>query len=92
MKLINGDRLLACAEKSYHSGAMPGTVFSKIRRWVNKAPAVDAVPVIRCKNCKHYTPFCEDLEILSTGFCHRENLFFRIDETGYCVFAERNID
>lgn len=26
----------------------------KVLEWIDKAPTVDAVPVVRCKDCKHY--------------------------------------
>ena len=25
-----------------------------IEEWLNSAPTIDAVPVVRCKDCKHY--------------------------------------
>lgn len=47
MRLIDADALkleIACVY-----GSNP-----KYLNWLNHAPTVDAVPVVRCKDCKHY--------------------------------------
>ena len=36
-----------------------------IRTWLESAPTVDAVPVVRCKDCKHY----------KDGFCYNPNTY-----------------
>ena len=28
--------------------------FGKVAKWLDEAPTVDAVEVVRCKDCKHY--------------------------------------
>ena len=28
----------------------------KVLEWIDKAPTIDAVPVVRCKDCKHCDP------------------------------------
>lgn len=37
--------------------------WNEVRAWLKIAPTVDAVPVVRCKDCKHYTEpnieYCE---------------------------------
>lgn len=54
---------------------------------INEAPTVDAVPVIRCKDCKH-TEIEEDGDIVCTfwDFCGCEH---SVLEHGYCDRAER---
>ena len=54
-------------------------------------PAIDAVPVIRCKDCKYYEP---DLFANPWGVCfHWEWIVndtgHTVDENGYCYRAER---
>lgn len=54
-----------------------------------KAPAVDAVEVVRCKDCKHWkkdVPGCTDF----VGRCGLAN--YMIGATGYCVYAERKAE
>ena len=48
------------------------------------APTIDAVPVIRCKDCKHYADECCDRYADETlGYVHSTQ------EYGYCWVAER---
>ena len=47
------------------------------------APTVDAVPVIRCKDCKHY-------EYAQPGMVYCPNIVGGwVEEEGYCYLAER---
>ena len=51
-----------------------------------EAPAVDAVPVVRCKDCKHWlkdVPGCTDI----VGRCEWAN--YMVGAVGYCVYGER---
>lgn len=53
---------------------------------VNKAPTIDAVPVVRCRECKQYVkdvPGCTDF----VGRCALAN--YMIGATGYCLYGER---
>ena len=45
------------------------------------SPTVDAVPVIRCKDCKHY-----DIQVQQ---CTYEADWFGIESNGFCSRAER---
>lgn len=53
---------------------------------IEKAPAVDAVEVVRCKDCKHWmkdVPGCTDF----VGRCELAN--YMVGATGHCVYGER---
>lgn len=52
-----------------------------LNRMVEKQPAVDAVPVVRCKDCKHY--------VLQACACRHENFNGIISLDGYCSYGER---
>lgn len=61
MKLINANKLAESFEKhQVHLTTIGDTLSSKV--WqdakfaVWDAPTVDAVPVVRCKDCKHWIP------------------------------------
>lgn len=76
MRLIDADavkRILA------------GSRFKYIRNFLNKQPTIDAVPVVRCKDCKR---FVENKEALVT-YCKRElkNLYVKPDD--FCSYGER---
>lgn len=53
-------------------------------------PAVDAVPVVRCKDCKHWGKH-DDVEVPGetdhVKAC--EWAFWMVGENGYCVYGER---
>lgn len=56
---------------------------------VNEAPTIDAVPVVRCKDCKHSTTFHH------TGnmYCGlHENHHFLTDAYGFCHKGERRCE
>ena len=49
----------------------------------------DAIPVVRCKDCKHWlkdVPRCTDF----VGRCELAN--YMVGATGYCVYGERRVD
>lgn len=48
MRLIDADALLAAYDSQHHGE--PG----KARKLIENAPTVDAVPVVRCKDCDNW--------------------------------------
>lgn len=49
---------------------------------IKKAPTIDAAPVVRCKDCKHFRP-CEEVEGESwTGWCAYGD--FSTDNLEFC--------
>ena len=61
-------------EKPYHAGDQMRGGIRKALRCIEQAPTVDAVPVVRCRECKHLG-FCGDatnLEVMGFyGYCSR---------------------
>jgi len=56
---------------------------------VDNAPSVDAVEVVRCKDCRKYIP-CQKLPIGTSKWC---DLFDRATcEMNYCGWGERRED
>ena len=53
---------------------------------INNAPAIDAEPVVRCKDCKNWTEWEN-----GAGSCQRSDsvMWFGTDATDFCSFAER---
>ena len=62
------------AEKPYHAGDQMRGGIRKALRCIEQSPTVDAVPVVRCRECKHLG-FCGDatnLEVMGFyGYCSR---------------------
>ena len=75
MRLIDADALKLDIMCVY--GSNP-----KYINWLNHAPTVDAVPVIRCKDCKHWA--CDDSE----SYCDELGIF-NTDMNSYCSYARR---
>lgn len=53
---------------------------------VNDAPTIDAVPMVRCRECKHWVKDvagCTDF----VGRCDLAN--YMIGANGYCLYGER---
>lgn len=49
---------------------------------IEKLPTIDAVPVVRCKDCMFYEPFREH-----DGFCRIDGMLW--NESRYCSYGER---
>ena len=80
MRLIDADAFL---ERMSHTDRFFGVVFD-----INDAPTVDAVPVVRCKDCKYRT---KDTRWTRAGFCGRRGAgdCFAAPPEGYCSYGER---
>ena len=77
MRLIDADALIKEAMKSSN--------YFIIKYAVQKAPTVDAVPVVRCKDCKwRNTIGCD-------AFVAAQSVYACEDE-GFCKWAERKED
>lgn len=50
--------------------------------FIEDAPTIDAVPVVRCKDCKHWQ--CDDYE----SYCDELGIF-GTDMNSYCSYAKR---
>ena len=58
-----------------------------IEEWLNNAPTIDAVPVVRCKDCKHAW-----IHPCGYVYCHRDGrnayeMTFNLDS--FCSYGER---
>lgn len=63
-------------------------IIDKAYAMIADAPALDAVPVIRCKDCKHWKPCAGATEHVKC--C--EWAGYMIGENGYCVYGEVKSD
>ena len=84
MRLIDEKRLLLAqfpvAETAYHKGWNDG-----IKAVIENAPAVDAVEVVRCRECKKgYVAEIHGRAVVRCPYLER---LMELD--GYCVFGER---
>ena len=82
MRLIDADALFKEFERTaWYNNADRDEIAEEI---LLQMPTIDAVPVVRCKDCNHWNNACCGL---GTGDCHvLERLTF---ETFFCSYGER---
>ena len=80
MRLIDADKL-----KDEFIGKQELWHYTGIRAWIDSAPTVDAVKVVRCSDCKYYN------QIGKTMLC--EWWHFSITKADdFCSYGERKED
>ena len=79
MRLIDADKLHYIRKLFGDSDKSEVVVFAKK---IDKAPTVDAVPVIRCKDCK-----CWGKPNGWNGWCDKHSILVEADD--FCSSAER---
>ena len=70
----------------YRAGVQFGV--ETVGGWIREAPAVDAVPVVRCKDCKHY----ENHKLKVFENCVRNERFIPMKPNDFCSYGERRTD
>lgn len=90
MRLIDADALkkkLFVFDVEFHDGHYQKYYVYK-EKDVDDAPTIDAVPVVRCKDCKHrqedtifHKLYCDGREVVADGYCFKAER--RSDETDY---------
>lgn len=82
MRLIDADALM---EKE-HSRLRDGDVLWRIPpSHIDLAPTIDAVPVVRCQECRYYPT----AKVNEKGFLICPASGMEITETDYCSYGER---
>jgi hypothetical protein len=88
MRLIDADTLM---EKEY-SRLREGEVLHRIPpSHVDTAPTIDAVPVIRCRDCENYGKIgdCQSLDLLICIHSDTINNDFFPDPDFFCAYGQR---
>lgn len=80
MRLIDADELNDYVMDTYGGGITDNTVifYGDVLTIINEAPTVDAVEVVRCKDCEHY---CDGT------WCDINEAYFEDDD--FCSYGER---
>lgn len=74
---------------------LPIQVYYDMVRIIENSPAVDAVPVVRCKDCKYYRA---GVKLSPQKFCFRlrgrdgEAIGYNFSEDDFCSYGERSED
>lgn len=84
MRLIDTDELI---ERAYRERLDNRGLIAQM---IESALTVDAEPVVRCKNCKHY--YAWDAPLVG-GFCFHDGMpMLNIEPMHYCSWGERRED
>lgn len=86
MRLIDADRLLNHAIAFFTGCHTSILQFSYVSDMIINAPTVDAVPVVRCKECKHMRR--DNVGV----FCKVWHGYNGCGEDGFCSYGERRTD
>ena len=88
MRLINADALIPImkyATTDNEIGVFPIRIgFDAIKGVIDDAPTIDAVKVVRCKDCRHYSVEGETTRFGWCGYWNKPT-----DEMRYCSDGER---
>lgn len=94
MRLIDADELKIyisttfCDTCKRDKGVCSSCAFDDVFVAIDNAPTIDAVKVVRCKDCKYLERnYCDEYGDLEPLFC--KNWVAGVDEDGYCYEAER---
>lgn len=89
MRLIDADALM---EKEY-SRLREGEVLHRIPpSHVDAAPTIDAVPVVRCRECKHYKEFRTKKHRQIMRLCYRmgkHDMEYPVKPDDFCSYGQR---
>ena len=93
MRLIDADALVEVLKDPPLYASLGGMTMEGVFMLIdNEAPTIDAVPVVRCKDCRNWSEMQN-----SAGACLRQSVidgswWTGTDSTDYCSFAERRDD
>ena len=92
MRLIDADALAKFIDDG-HLNNPNEKLYSEndIREMIDMMPTIDAVPVIRCKDCKRWNTIY-DRNTAEFGLCQSRNPLEVTGHDGYCSRAERCTD
>lgn len=84
-RLIDANKLVLRFEYGIQADGLLFVPFRDMKKSVNKAPTVDAVPVVRCKDCKRWQRHSDVNR--DYGGCRRYSSTMRYDD--FCSYGER---
>lgn len=87
MRLIDADRLDYTVPENPHY--LTSVLVQLLKNAIDKCPTVDAVPVVRCKDCKQKGWVQEPCHGKSVDYCKVWDCTLRNLETTFCSYGER---
>ena len=95
MRLIDADALIPIMKYTTTDneiGVFPIRIgFNAIKGVIDDAPTIDAVEVVRCKDCKYKRLYDEgDTKYYYCALEDRPNRNWSVDDTDYCSWGEKS--
>lgn len=92
MRLIDADRLNRKKKYQFHTkgGCFPKTEWFLKLDDVFQAPTIDAVPVVRCRECRHWTGIALGMRCNLYSFPPNAWVYSKPDD--FCSRGERKTD
>ena len=92
MKLIKAVGLIDDLAAAVARDELSGLSFSVVKRYIMRQDAVDAVEVVRCKDCKHHDKkllFAYDHRDEYAYCCLKDAYPRSVNKYGFCNYGER---
>ena len=83
MRLIDADRALEVVREQGHAYPNAYHLTNYATLVLREAPTIDAVPVVRCRECKHM------IRQSHTRYCTVWNAVNGMGDDGFCNYGER---
>ena len=96
MRLIDADQTASIENLDQYSdlAAALGDV-QTVRDILSDAPTIDAVPVVRCRDCKHYKEFRTKKHRQIMRLCYRmgkHDMEYPVKPDDYCSYGQQKIE
>ena len=88
-RLIDGNALIATLEKIAKEDRMDCFYLDEITQEIFDAPTVDAVEVVRCKDCKHFKDWGDGNK---TCYLWTDQWDMPTVDDAFCSYGERRTD
>ena len=82
MKLVDADKARECFGGDGVTGAV-------MKRMFDSLPTIDAVPVVRCRECKYWRRYTRQWENHCAGECERHRMEGGTYENDFCSYGQR---
>lgn len=85
MKLVDIEQIY-CSDCEYRGNCR------NVSCYVKEMPVIDAEPVIRCRECKHWSRYTKQWENHCAGECERHRMEGGTYENNFCSYGQRRED
>lgn len=86
MKTIDADELVKDIDELSKDAGFYRPIYEGFKNWINSKQAVDAVPVVRCRECIHKT---DDENENGSPYCLQLEMYLNKELDFFCKYGER---